>query len=413
MKKKIFVMLFICSLFSQAVAATYNCKIQGIGTFSWKESNEYLFVNTADWYNSEGRALVCGHKGTNGCDNGTTVLVTGSHYHQNHHYTDLQVYICNSTGGNSWDNIGSSGFPMCRNTAGMRIVTTIGDKDIYAPNSVYTQYAISGYYISDKFCFAQHNNPSTPTPQPNPEPVQPVQPTPQPVQPTPQPRKTCREQRTTLNGKACCDTLSLGVYNRTTDTCECKDGMSFVIENGTGYCRAVVQPTPGVQYTCNETLLAQIAKWKIACAKNSDIVELINQIETYCKGDNRTESVFMTYYNTLLGYNPQQCGASSTSITIDTSAQIANVNNAYSQLVSIHNKFRDNVSVWKDADGKFNTARLASDSIAGVVLGTAGGLITSSVVKKNQVENGFEDIKCTIGGQNVAQWGDQFRVGIQ
>ena len=89
------------------------------------------------------------------------------------------------------------------------------------------------------------------------------------------------------------------------------------------------------------------------------------------------------------------------------------VNSVYSQLTSIHNKFRDDVSVWKNEEGKFNTARLASDSIAGVVLGTAGGLITSSVVKKNQVENGFEDIKCTIGGQNVAEWGDQFRVGIQ
>ena len=49
-------------------------------------------------------------------------------------------------------------------------------------------------------------------------------------------------------------------------------------------------------------------------------------------------------------------------------------------------------SVWKNAQGEFNTARLASDSIAGVVLGTAGGLITSSVVKKNQIQEGFEDI---------------------
>jgi hypothetical protein len=82
-------------------------------------------------------------------------------------------------------------------------------------------------------------------------------------------------------------------------------------------------------------------------------------------------------------------------------------------LTAIHNKFRDNVSVWKDAEGNFNTARLASDTVAGVVLGTTGALVTSHVVKKNQVENGFEDIKCTIGGQNVAGWGDQFRVGIQ
>lgn len=224
-------------------------------------------------------------------------------------------------------------------------------------------------------------------------------------------KKTCREQRTTLNGKACCDTLSLGVYKKDIDTCECKDEMKFVIENGTGYCRPTQQV--GAQYTCDATILAQIAKWKITCAKNSDIVDLINQIETYCTGDNKTETIFMTYYTTLLGYNPQQCGASSTSTTIDYSALSTDVNNAYIQLTSIHNKFRDDVSVWKNEEGKFNTARLASDSIAGVVLGTAGGLITSSVVKKNQVENGFEDIKCTIGGQNVAEWGDQFRVGIQ
>lgn len=74
---------------------------------------------------------------------------------------------------------------------------------------------------------------------------------------------------------------------------------------------------------------------------------------------------------------------------------------------------RFELSVWKDEDGNFNTARLVSDSVAGVVLGTAGGLITSNVVKKNQIKSGFEDIKCTIGGQVVADWGDQFRVGIR
>ncbi len=66
------------------------------------------------------------------------------------------------------------------------------------------------------------------------------------------------------------------------------------------------------------------------------------------------------------------------------------------------------VSVWKNADGEFNTARLASDSIAGVVLGTVGGIVTNKVIKKNQVEQGFEDIQCTIGGQVVADWGDEF-----
>lgn len=82
-------------------------------------------------------------------------------------------------------------------------------------------------------------------------------------------------------------------------------------------------------------------------------------------------------------------------------------------IIAIRDSLALSVSVWKNAEGKFNYARLASDSIAGVVLGTAGGLITSSVVKKNQIKNGFEDIMCTVGGQNVANWGDEFRVGIK
>lgn len=70
-------------------------------------------------------------------------------------------------------------------------------------------------------------------------------------------------------------------------------------------------------------------------------------------------------------------------------------------------------SVWKNDDGGFNTARLVSDSVAGVVLGTVGGVITSHIIKKNQIENGFDDLKCTIGGQTVASYGDEFRVGVK
>jgi hypothetical protein len=40
-------------------------------------------------------------------------------------------------------------------------------------------------------------------------------------------------------------------------------------------------------------------------------------------------------------------------------------------------------------------------------------LITSNVIKKNQIKGGFEDISCTIGGQVVADWGDDFNVGIR
>lgn len=70
-------------------------------------------------------------------------------------------------------------------------------------------------------------------------------------------------------------------------------------------------------------------------------------------------------------------------------------------------------SVWKTAEGKFNTTRLASDITAGVVLGTVGGVVTGVVIKKNQVKKGFEALHCTVGGQKVAEWGDEFSVGLK
>ncbi|MGN0917150.1 MAG: hypothetical protein ACI4NZ_02985 [Candidatus Enterousia sp.] len=85
------------------------------------------------------------------------------------------------------------------------------------------------------------------------------------------------------------------------------------------------------------------------------------------------------------------------------------VSNAYNAL----EKIEFEKSHWKTASGNFNGARLASDSIAGVVLGTVGGVVTSNVIKKNQVKGGFEKLQCTVGGQMVADFGDQFQVGIR
>ncbi len=98
-------------------------------------------------------------------------------------------------------------------------------------------------------------------------------------------------------------------------------------------------------------------------------------------------------------------------LSINQSQAKEKISSAISELDEISSGLK--LTVWRNKEGNFNTSRLLSDSIAGVVLGTAGGLITSNVVKKNQVENGFEDIQCSVGGQVVAGWGDEFRVGIQ
>lgn len=70
-------------------------------------------------------------------------------------------------------------------------------------------------------------------------------------------------------------------------------------------------------------------------------------------------------------------------------------------------------SVWRDAEGNFNTARLASDLTAGVVLGTVGGVVSGVVIKKKQIEKGFDALHCAVGGQTVADWGDIFNVGLR
>ena len=79
----------------------------------------------------------------------------------------------------------------------------------------------------------------------------------------------------------------------------------------------------------------------------------------------------------------------------------------------LYEKLSTGASVWKNKDGKFNSYRLMADSVGTVVLGTAGALLSSHLIKKAQVKEGFEDLQCTIGGQLVANWGDEFRPTVQ
>lgn len=162
------------------------------------------------------------------------------------------------------------------------------------------------------------------------------------------------------------------------------------------------------QMTDNYTDIIYLKEWKEKYAPNNQKCkanELFTEYISHLR-DGKSDNEFDK--NKITKTSKECHGASNDA----TGTQALTILELYRNLSEYHDKFRSKVSVWKNADGNFNTARLASDSIAGVVLGTAGGLITSNIVKKNQIENGFEDIKCTIGGQNVAAWGDQFRIGI-
>ena len=68
----------------------------------------------------------------------------------------------------------------------------------------------------------------------------------------------------------------------------------------------------------------------------------------------------------------------------------------------------EKLSVWKNVEGKFNTSRLLSDSIAGVALGTVGGLVVNKLVKDHHVETGFEEIVCVIDGEQIASYDEEF-----
>ena len=220
---------------------------------------------------------------------------------------------------------------------------------------------------------------------------------------------------------AVCCAVPASVAKWNGSACACVD-TSKKFDVATGVCNAqdatpptVVVPDPVNTFNCDATKLAELAKWRVQYRAQTEIVALIDIILAYCQDANRNEIVFNGYYNEILAAIAQIDAAAAAATTAqqqqaEINIRIRRIRNATSNIQTMADAFK--VSKWKNEEGNFNTSRLVSDSVAGVVLGTAGGLITSNVIKKNQVKGGFEDISCTIGGQVVAGWKDEFRVGI-
>ncbi len=276
-------------------------------------------------------------------------------------------------------------------------------------------------------CYNTDANPAPnpkPTPNPNPNPA--PNPTPAPPQPGGgSSGTTCRQNRAGADwseaARACCDLpASVAVVEGKTG-CRCLgSGKTFKIINGRGVCVSggAGGGTPVVGgFTCPDES-ALLNAYKQRCVNHAEALQAIADFENACAAKQVSS---MDEYNSLkdvVWLYVQECGAAAPvatpapTVSVDVSVSVRNrVQTAHAALESMIADF--DVTVWRNEEGKFNTARLASDSIAGVVLGTAGGLITSNVIKKNQVKNGLEDIQCTVGGQVVGSLGDEFRVGIQ
>ncbi len=249
------------------------------------------------------------------------------------------------------------------------------------------------------------------------------------VSPDPIRGKTCREKRAGADwsekARACCDLSASAAVVEGKTGCRClAEGKTFKVINGRGVCVSdedgVVVPGVG-GFTCPDEG-TWFALYKQRCANDAEALKVIADVENACATKIvKTQEEYDALRDVLQLYMAE-CGVASEVVvpvpddgsaaaSIRVRAIMERIKSNSSVLRGMVAEF--DTSVWKTQEGKFNTARLASDSIAGVVLGTAGGLITSNVIKKNQVKNGLEDIQCTVGGQAVAGFGDQFRVGIQ
>lgn len=237
-------------------------------------------------------------------------------------------------------------------------------------------------------------------------------------------RKNCEDSGGTWAGGACSCAASKKNLRLESGKCVCVDA-NYQWDPGSKTCKITdiaalkraCEAATGTYWTGKECKCTQANFWfdGAKCIENPKIVAcrsvrgaVWNQLEGKCKCADAKQVL-----------SEGQCVESEDARREREAAEQAAIIVAIKSRIKTASKTLDeiragfDVSVWKDKEGKFNTSRLVSDSVAGVVLGTAGGLITSNVVKKNQVENGFEDIQCTVGGQVVANWGDEFRVGIQ
>ena len=238
-----------------------------------------------------------------------------------------------------------------------------------------------------------------------------------PVKTTPAPTITCVDRCRGMTGQqyaectTCCKVPeSYADWNGSECICADKTLDFNVLTQQCEAPKVTVEPQPVAEdpVECPTVQITLLNQWLVQYTGNVEITNRIMVILNYCNSGAVDLTVFNSMFLELQNFIKDQSTLSE--LSSQQAASRRRIANAASDIRSVVDNL--DVSKWRTAEGNFNTSRLLSDSIAGVVLGTAGGLITSNVMKKNQASNGLEDIQCTVGGQVVAGWGDQFQVGI-
>lgn len=413
------------------------------------------------------QGLACGQIGGRTCNYSEFAIINGTHRIGSKQYTKTGVYKCVDATGNlgvdPWTKGYESELQVCspKNHKGWKEVGR-DDNNVYLANALSTsgslvfaagnktgmcRIAISKY-DPDDFC----NNCVKPDPTPD---------------PTPSKKKSCKEKfagyperikcceagsatvwqpkddlangqcicvnarKEWKNGKcvdrnisceqlypdnpagvACC---KIGkVYFLPGHTCLCGEGLKWVYDEKTktGQCVADngggndVVPTPVVPggdcvYYFNGS---------VKCANGNTYSETTSY-PIDANGDcEAAKRLFAQDEANLMKIKEKICQGHGSYIVIVNESE---VKAAESTLLSFFGTAKSGANVWKDTEGNFNTARLASDLTAGVVLGTVGGVVSGVVIKKKQVEKGFDALHCTVGGQTIADWGDLFNVGLR
>jgi hypothetical protein len=218
--------------------------------------------------------------------------------------------------------------------------------------------------------------------------------------------QTCRERYTDDEAIACCE--AAGTWDEKTKACNCGDSKKWVYDNvqKKGLCVAG-NAEPVVEEDCEYYF-----KGSVECA-NGNRYEIDSKIpitkeELGGKTCDEFKKLYATDVAKIMAIKEKICAGYFGGNVINPKLE-----EAKSTLSTFFSSAKSNANVWKDAEGKFNGARLASDLTAGVVLGTVGGVVSGVVIKKKQVEKGFDALHCTVGGQTIADWGDTFNVGLQ